>query len=278
MKDIIDNLESNKDDFLLQGFYSHMGHSYGFGSPAEALDGLVAELTGAAKAAAMAREKGVASKKLTITVGATPTATAVQNILAGGIDVKAQSTKRVIEQMKEDYEVEVHAGVYPLLDLQQLATRARPSAEEEVSTYLSTTSLGLRILVEVSSVYDDRGRPQALIAAGTLALGREPCKSYPGWGIVTSWQAGSSSPAPGPVYSEEERTGWIVGKISQEHGILAWEGPEQSMRRLKIGDKLMLWPNHACVAGSGFGWYLIVDSENENPNVVQDVWVRSRGW
>ncbi|KAF2229121.1 hypothetical protein EV356DRAFT_475929, partial [Viridothelium virens] len=278
MKAIIEKLESNKDHFLLQGFYSHMGHSYGFSSPAEALDGLVAEITGAAEAAAMAGGKDVASKRLIITVGATPTATAAQNILAGGTDARAQMVKRVIQQMKEDYEIELHAGVYPILDLQQLATRARPSTQEEVSTYLSTASLGLRILVEVSSVYDDREKPQALIAAGTLALGREPCKSYPGWGVVTSWQDNSSSPASGPVYGEEDRTGWIVGKISQEHGILTWEGQEQSMRRLKIGDKLMLWPNHACVAGSGFGWYLIVDSESEDPDVVQDVWVRWRGW
>ena len=280
MKAIIDMVDANCDQLLLQGFYSHMGHSYGFSSPEEALEGLAAEIQGAGKAAALATKKEFA-KKLTITVGATPTATGAQSILSGNTSSEAQKVQKVLKQTKENFEVELHAGVYPVLDLQQLATRARPSPQVgPTSTHPSMANLGLRVLVEVTSVYEDRGKPQALVAAGTLALGREPCKSYPGWGIVTPWQSEDSEPAPDPVYSEDDRRGWIVGKISQEHGILEWEGPEQEMRPLVIGDKLMLWPNHACVAGSGFGWYLVVDTEKEraDPDVIQDVWVRGRGW
>ncbi len=36
-------------------------------------------------------------------------------------------------------------------------------------------------------------------------------------------------------------------------------------------------PNHACVAGAGFGWYLVVDSDQGGDEIV-DVWVRWRGW
>ena len=281
MRDIVDTLEIHKGNFSLQGFYSHLGNSYGFSSPGEALAGLTKEIEGAAKAAKVAKGRGIAKAKFTITVGATPTATAAQNLLAGETDPEAQRAKRTIEQMKKKFDIEIHAGVYPLLDLQQLATRARLSVPVgHRSAYLSLANLGLRILVEVASVYDDREKPQALIAAGTLALGREPCKSYPGWGIVTPWQSGTSNPASNSSYSEDDRRAWIVSKISQEHGILSFEGPQKDMRRLKIGDKLMLWPNHACVAGSGYGWYLIVDSEKDgaDPDVIQDVWIRWRGW
>ncbi|KAI9684042.1 MAG: hypothetical protein M1822_005869 [Bathelium mastoideum] len=281
MRDLVEKLVANKEQYSLQGFYSHMGHSYGFSSSDEALEGLAAELEGAAKAAEVATGAGTTTDKLIITVGATPTATGAQNIMAGATTPQAKKAREAIERVKEHFKVELHAGVYPVLDLQQLATRARPPARaEQPSTHLSTEALGLRILVQVASVYNDRGKPEALIAAGTLALGREPCKSYPGWAIVTPWQSETSKPAPGPTYSEDDRRGWIVGRISQEHGILTWEGAEQDKRTLEIGDKLMLWPNHACVAGSGFGRYLVVDSEKEgdDANIVQDVWVRWRGW
>jgi D-serine deaminase-like pyridoxal phosphate-dependent protein len=40
-----------------------------------------------------------------------------------------------------------------------------------------------------------------------------------------------------------------------------------------------IWPNHACIAGAGYGWYLVVDSEREgNEDEIVDVWVRCRGW
>jgi D-serine ammonia-lyase len=44
-------------------------------------------------------------------------------------------------------------------------------------------------------------------------LGKTP-KSYPAWGIVVPCVK------DGQFYSEEHKKGWIVGRISQEHGIL----------------------------------------------------------
>jgi D-serine deaminase-like pyridoxal phosphate-dependent protein len=145
---------------------------------------------------------------------------------------------------------------------------------------LSTANIGLRILVEVASIYNERDKPEALIAAGSLALGREPCKSYPGWGVVTPWQgsAQSAQEAVFTTYDEVGKAGWIVGRISQEHGILVWEGENFGMRELHVGEKLLLWPNHACIAGAGFGWYLVVDSDSVNADEIVDVWVRWRGW
>ena len=48
---------------------------------------------------------------------------------------------------------------------------------------------------------------------------------------------------------------------------------------LEVGQKVRVWPNHACIAGAMFGWYLVVDSRLVGrEDEVVDVWVRWRGW
>jgi D-serine ammonia-lyase len=168
-----------------------------------------------------------------------------------------------------DSTLELHAGVYPFLDLQQLGTHARTSN-------LGYDDIGIRILAEVASLYPERSPPEALVAAGTLALGREPCRWFPGWGVVSPWS--SESGTSDEHFDEKGQTGWIVGRISQEHGILTWQGDRARKRDLKIGEKLLIWPTHACVAGAGFGSYLVVDGDSDDGEVVRDVWVRCTGW
>jgi len=252
-----------------KGFYSHLGSSYSGSDQQDAMNGLDQELRELDRAAS-SFQLNLGGKKLTLSVGATPTATAAQNLA-----IESVAGSKQYDYLKERYNVELHAGVYPLLDLQQLATHARDIHTDPKDEFepLSLDNIGLKILVEITSLYDDRSKPEALIAAGSLALGREPCKSYPGWGVVANDMGNQG----GTVYDADgEKTGWIVGRISQEHGILSWEGPKDSMKRLSIGDKLLIWPNHACVAAAGFGWYLIIDSE-KGGNEVVDVWVRWRG-
>lgn len=270
-------LSSSSSQF--KGFYSHFGHSYAGSTSEDAASGLFSELRGLQDA--VSEIPGSHKGPVVLTVGATPTTTAAQNIFRDATP-QTQEIKDLISKLQDSgkYNVELHAGVYPLLDLQQVATGARPATsngetEKECFVPLSKDRIGLKVLVEVTSTYTERAKPEALISAGSLALGREPCKSYPGWGIVTGDWSGKRT-----VYDERgKRTGWIVGRISQEHGILSWEGPKEEMEPLTIGQTLMVWPNHACVAGAGFGWYLVVDSEDESGgSEVVDVWVRWRGW
>ncbi|KAF2470288.1 uncharacterized protein BDR25DRAFT_334383 [Lindgomyces ingoldianus] len=266
-------VDSYGEDF--RGFYSHFGHSYAGSSEEDAANGLLEELNGLEEATKAVPTNSVS--KLTLSVGATPTTTAVQNLLVSSVIPAAEELKTVIEKLKQKHHVEFHAGVYPLLDLQQIATRARPSVGQSQPGFesLCMNNIGLKMLVEVTSVYDEREQPEALVSAGSLALGREPCKSYPGWGVVTGDLGNSGN---GRIYDAQgNKTGWMVGRISQEHGILVWQGPKDQMMPLKIGDKLLIWPNHACVASAGFGWYLVVDS-NRNVNEIVDIWVRWRGW
>ncbi|KAH9844557.1 putative serine dehydratase domain [Teratosphaeria destructans] len=268
----------------LAGIYTHMGHSYAVNSPEEALESFAAELAGLEQGAVeflkIAGAHETASrraKKVTLSLGASPTATSIQNLLGGTRG--ADKYRAQIAKADQSFEVEIHAGVYTVMDMQQLATRARPmqSTSHPAQSLLSFSDLGIRTLIEVASLYPDRGdKPEALVAAGSIVLGREPCKSYPGWGVV--------SPYPAPLNKSSwydpggARTGWIIGRISQEHGILTWEGPKENVRELKIGEKLLVWPSHACIAGVNFGWYLVVDGESEATDKIVDVWIRWRGW
>lgn len=260
---------------VLKGFYSHFGHSYAGSSENDAAAGLIDELLGLEQATHAVPE--AVRRGLVLSIGATPTATAAQNMLSSS-SPRVDEFHAILSRLKEVYKVELHAGVYPLLDCQQVATHARPSSSEPKEGFqpLSKDSIAIRLLVEVTSVYDEREKPEALVSAGSLALGREPCKSYPGWGIV----AGSLDNAKtSSVYDERgEKTGWIVGRISQEHGVLTWEGDRSKCNELTVGDKVEVWPNHACVTGAGFGWYLVVDSEQGGEKKVVDVWPRWRGW
>ena len=263
------------------GFYAHMGHSYGVGDPQEALKFFSEELEGVEQAAleflkcsGATASKDPNAPKAVLSIGATPTATATQNIVDNCEGSKEY--RALLERIGQSFAVEIHAGVYPVMDMQQLATRARPqhSSSDPSKSMLSFADLGLRALVEVVSVYNEREKPEAMIAAGSIVLGREPCKSYPGWAVVSSWPEND-----GKFYDPEgEKKGWIVGRISQEHGVLSWEGPAEEVRKLEVGQKLLLWPNHACMCGPSFGWYLIVDSEEGDANMIVDVWTRWRGW
>jgi D-serine deaminase-like pyridoxal phosphate-dependent protein len=271
---IVSKTQENGSKCFLRGFYSHFGHSYAGSSEDDAANGLIEELVGldnALKAVPESFEGG----KLVLSVGATPTATAAQNMLSTS-SPRCQDFQDILSRLKKSHIVELHAGVYPLLDCQQIATHARPSSSSAEASLafqpLAKSKIGIRMLVEVTSVYNERSKPEALVACGSLAMGREPCKSYPGWGIVTPDLGNASAKH---IYDEREgRTGWIVGRVSQEHGILTWEGERSECKELGIGDRVMVWPNHACVAGAGFGWYLVVD----DGETVVDVWVRWRGW
>lgn len=267
---------------VLGGMYTHMGHSYAVSSPDEALQHMSLELEGLVEGAlaflkitGAHESKDENAHKVVLSLGATPTTTSIQNLVE---DTEgAKQYRATIEKINKSFAVEFHAGVYPVMDMQQLATRARPqqSASDPKKSLLSYADLGLRVLVEVASLYPDRGdKPEALVAAGSIVLGREACKSYPGWGVITDWPLKF-----GEHYDPEgSKTGWIVGRVSQEHGVLTWEGPKDNVRELALGQKLLVWPNHACIAGVNFGWYLVVDSEKSGGEKIEDVWVRWRGW
>ncbi|EER27946.1 hypothetical protein D8B26_005934 [Coccidioides posadasii str. Silveira] len=269
------------ETIYFRGFYSHMGQSYGSDTTSEALDYLALEIERCEIAALQASNLWKDSKRrFIITVGATPTTTSAQNLT--GLETTTSTEKRVkelIKRVRQSFDVELHAGAYVTLDLQQLAAHARPATNN-----LSFDNLALTVLAEVASLYLHRERPEALIACGSLCMGREPCRSYSGWGVITPWlQNQGDAEMQGGVgwYDPEgDRTGWIIDRLSQEHGILRWQGPVEKMRELRVGEKVRIWPNHCCICAAGFSYFLVVDSTREGveKDKVIDVWLSWRGW
>ncbi|KAK0624632.1 putative serine dehydratase domain-containing protein [Bombardia bombarda] len=276
----------------LHGLYAHAGHSYSARNGWKALQFLASEFTNLKEAATLVRSKSP-DHPLVLSVGATPTATTIQNpnfFETDKLDGPTRDMMDMFADMKtSDFVLEVHAGVYPTLDLQQLATHARDSS------LMTADDIAISVLAEVASVYPERGdngTTQALINAGVLALGREPVedvgphnndasaagKGYSSWGIAMPWDGLDNNPAPGPDFPQNHG-GWQVGKISQEHGILVWKGNKQNEVPLHVGQRVRIWPNHSCIAGACFDSYLIVDSRNKaRPDEIVDVWPRWRGW
>lgn len=276
------SLEASGTTHLL-GLYSHAGQSYTSSNRADALDYLRQEFE-ALLVTAEAVQSASPNKNLVLSVGATPTTTAIRNLLIDNEDTPAEEGKAIaslrgtIEAIRNlKCNIEIHAGVYPTLDLQQLATHALPM--DGPHAMLTWNNLALTIVAEIASLYPGRGKGgslEALVGSGTIALGREPCKAYSGWGIVSPWnRPGVRMPLSGP----ENYLGWKVGRISQEHGILVWNGVGIPPDLLEVGQKVRIWPNHACIAGAGFGWYLIVDETRKGKeDEIIDVWPRWRGW
>jgi D-serine ammonia-lyase len=275
--------EQKSSSIFLQGFYSHTSLSYGSTSPESALEYTISEIAGLETAVGFARDKcGVLpTRRLVLSFGATPSATAVQRLLDAdpASEPIVAKVRNLIQSVSKSDDIELHAGVYTTLDLQQLASHARNSS------VLNSSALALRILVEVASVYTDRdvsgtGAMEVLVTGGTLALGREPCKEYAGWGVVTGWNCEHSGERNEPTNPFAQEGGyWYVDRISQEHGILRWKGTTEGRRELKVGEKLLVWPNHACIASASYGYYVVVDSDGwDGGNEVVDVWIRASGW
>ncbi|KAI0123465.1 hypothetical protein BJ170DRAFT_586772 [Xylariales sp. AK1849] len=276
---------------VLKGLYSHAGHSYGGDSRVAALQMLAAELTALHEGATfIATKRGPGNVlPLVLSVGASPTALSVQNILStqkpardGSEDpnelrtsVEAGNISQLFAKVRQDGLIpEIHAGVYPLLDLQQLA------AHSLSGTLLSWSDLAYTVVAEIHSLYPDRGQDgtlEALVGAGGLALGREFCKAYKGMAMLAPW---GRDGVELPDCDVEDFEGWIIGRFAQEHGILTWmSGKGRAPDELKVGQKVRLWPNHACITSSHFGWYFVVDSSQEGDrDKIVDIFIKTRGW
>ncbi|KAH8691597.1 putative serine dehydratase domain-containing protein [Talaromyces proteolyticus] len=253
------------------GVYSHSSLSYTATTSEEAMTHLTKEIVGCNEAVKHNLDLLPRNRELIISVGATPQVLSCQNLLSdsnSSSSPEAETLKALLRDPLDgaaQVKIELHAGVYPILDMQQISTNAiTPGRLED--------DIAISVIAEVSSVYNngERSKPEALVAAGTLALGREPCASYPGWGIISSWRRASAAASR-----------LIVERISQEHAIISWEnstGQSSTEIPLQIGQAVRIYPNHACVTGAMYGWYLVVDSSLDTDSAkIIDVWVRAKG-
>ncbi|KAI1366259.1 putative serine dehydratase domain-containing protein [Xylaria arbuscula] len=311
---------------IFWGLYSHAGYSYASREDWEAMNVLGVEFGTLYDVARDVVQKDRPDHPLVLSVGATPTVTSLHHpdfdndngetstnttngdggstAEAGEVAAATAATaqiKSLLTRMRAaGLTLEIHAGVYPTLDIQQLAAHSCDAR------YLNPSRIAVSVLAEVSSVYPGRGanaNTEALVNAGSLALGREPCEDmgsvkgqhYNGWGVVMPW-AGVENVVPGPRFPGVHG-GWQIARISQEHGVLAWRGPgesgggaegkeekekgeeEKGETPLVVGQRVRIWPNHSCITGAGYPWYLVVDSRNVGrEDEIVDVWPRWNGW
>ncbi|KAI9147096.1 alanine racemase [Paramyrothecium foliicola] len=267
------------------GLYSHSSLSYNDSTPQKAMANLEGEIYGCLDALKENAHLFPSDKEITVSVGASPQVTAVENLVGvdGALSADTEALKKTMQKVMAESphgfhtRLELHAGVYSILDVQQLSTKSRVRLggyEDEIA---------ISVMAEVCSVYNngERQQPEALIAVGVLGLGREPCIAYKGWGIVDR-----------NGYSADSRMQrrLIVNRISQEHSIISWQGPEDldgypgnqdqlEPIPLEAGQSVRVYPNHACITGALYGWYLVVDSSDGGAGTkVVDVWVRASGW
>ncbi|KAF9883925.1 hypothetical protein FE257_002668 [Aspergillus nanangensis] len=164
-------------------------------------------------------------------------------IVSVGSTPTAHVATTLKQTLPKNVELELHAGNYPANDLQQ-----------ECTGLIHESQQAIRILAEVCSVYPERN--EALVNAGTVALTKETSES-PGFARVS------------------DRAQWAVVRMSQEHGILGLTAGEGRIEEnFSVGQKVLLYCQHACITAAQFHVYYVVDADD----VVRETWVPWKGW
>ena len=139
-----------------------------------------------------------------------------------------------------------------MLDLQQLHT-----------TLIDRGRVAQKVLSTVISYYPGRGEgrgDEALCDAGAIAMSKDT--------------------GPSGHFGEILGRPWLLQRMSQEHGILTrTPGKDDTEGGLKVGDRVEIVGQHACLIAAAYPWYYIIDSSiEEGAGRVVDVWVPWKGW
>jgi D-serine ammonia-lyase len=208
----------------LYGFYCHQGTSYRSTSLDEASSFLWKELDAADGAARQALDllkdhpnASAYTEPFVLSVGSTPTAHAAAT---------AQHLSSKLNGV-----LEIHAGNYPLLDLQQVNT-----------SLIETERVAQRVLATVVSYYPGRGEDgsdEALVDAGAIAMSKDT-GPIAGFGAVIGKR-------------------WKLGRVSQEHGTLVRDfsvpcGQNKVEDEIKIGEQVEIIGQHACLICAAYPW------------------------
>ncbi|KAJ4002342.1 putative serine dehydratase domain-containing protein [Lentinula boryana] len=227
----------------IYGFYAHAGNAYASTSLDQASTFLSAEVesvnAGAELTMKIASALGVDldSRSFVLSVGSTPTAH------AASAENKAKLSALLHGSL------ELHAGNYPMLDLQQ-----------EHTNLIDRSKVAQRVLVTVVSCYPGRGlngTDEVLVDGGAIAFSKDT--------------------GPSGSFGEVMGMSWKLGRISQEHGTLIREGPVGN-EELKVGDEVEIIGQHACLIAAAYPWYYVVDTDLDGGKKVVDIWVPWKGW
>ncbi|KAF5100229.1 hypothetical protein D0Z00_001331 [Geotrichum galactomycetum] len=238
-------LQENAERVELRGFYVHAGTSYGATDEAAAKTHLHRELDtllNALRSVPAALLFDENKSRRKLTLSFGATPTA--HALA-----EADVAPVLHELLGSGAELELHAGNFLALDLQQAS-----------STLASPLSIAGWTQAEIVSFY--RERNEYLVNAGVLALTREPGR----WGGLAHVRG---------------RPGWKIVRVSQEHGLLAWDGseavPEEAATKplvWELGERVDLLPQHMCITAAMHALFFVVDGDD----TIVDVWKPWKFW
>lgn len=174
---------------------------------------------------------------------------AAERLRAAGHDcaiVSVGSSPTALFADSLDGVTEMRPGVYMFQDLFQAGLGC--CAMEDIAVSLLATVVG------------GRRDGRVLIDAGGLAISQDTCVAgpdgTPAYGRV--WDSVAAAPL-GDAY---------VAQVNQEHGFVVNAGS------LKVGDRVRVLPNHACMMAAMHENYHVVDGGEE----VVAVWPRGHGW
>ncbi|KAK7061277.1 D-ser-dehydrat domain-containing protein [Favolaschia claudopus] len=206
------------------GFYIHAGNAYASTSASQAASFLSSEVHAVNDAAAIALPLLAASSNaaahnqpFVLSVGSTPTAHA------------ATAESRAALSTLLHGKLELHAGNYPMLDLQQVHT-----------SLVSSDRIAQRVIATVVSYYPERGAnggDEAMCDAGCIAMSKDT--------------------GPSGGYGDIIGKPWQLTRMSQEHGILT--PTEAGAPKLQCGDMVEIVGQHACLIAAAYPWYYIVE-------------------
>ncbi|KAF5098447.1 hypothetical protein D0Z03_001209 [Geotrichum reessii] len=229
----------------LAGFYVHAGTSYNATDEAAAKAHLHRELKTllkALKSVPSALLYNNNSNSRKLTLSFGATPTA--HALA-----ESDITPVLHELLGSSAELELHAGNFLALDLQQAS-----------STLASISSIAGWTQSEIVSFYPERN--EYLVNAGVIALTREPGR----WGGFAHVRG---------------QPGWKIVRVSQEHGLLTWDGSEEHPEELatkslvwKLGERVDLLPQHMCITAANHALFFVVDGSD----IIVDVWKPWKFW
>lgn len=231
----------------IYGFYAHAGHSYSSNSIDDAHQYLIDEIKAVNSGAQLLGQlvPSLDLSKLVLSVGATPTSSSLR------LPDEPALTSFIRESLVGS--LEIHCGNYCVYDLQQLSTGC--ISDHDISGF---------VLGTVVSSYQSRN--EMLTDTGVMSLTRETSR-FPGHGLCVKLED--------ILYEEPFSLHWYVARVSQEHGILKPYGNSGSkISDVKLGRKVAILPQHACIVMGQFPYYFVVDTEG----TVIDLWTPYQKW
>lgn len=288
---------SQSSQLSIWGVYTHAGFSYDSKTANEVNSCLSTEMQSLDRAAQLVKQVSSSfstanvRSPLVLSVGSTPTAHAAgtNGQLGEALKIKSNLTGG---------ELELHAGNYPALDLQQVGTNAIPNTQIP-----GIERCALSVLATITASYPSRstmnGDAQPPHADGLAKQGDEAMLD--GGGIAFAKDLGPI-PGYGHVVWPKKYIGWQLGRVAQEHGVMTlrsgspsdwyaeWGYDKQSLNlaidQIKtysptLGEKVQIIPQHACMTAAAHPWYFIYDSStstSEQVPIVMDIWVPWKGW